>query len=122
MAGMPKIVRILAPWLTLAFALTDFKLQGRTLGELILSICQRPFPPHLDLRGLYVFISRVRRRCRLRVLSRPSDEAGGLSFLLKLQHLVELGVWDRGYDPQGDWSLQLALDAAEAMRLQRTGN
>jgi hypothetical protein len=121
MAGMPKVVRIFAAWLTLSFALTDFKLQGRTMGELILSISPRPFPPHLDLRGFYVFISRVRLRSRLRVLSRPSDEEGGLNFLLKLQHVPELGVWDRGYDPLGDWSVDLALAAAEAMRLQRAG-
>ena len=122
MAGIPKVLRVFAPWLTLAFALTDFKLQGRTLGELILSIAPRPFPPHLDLRGFYVFVSRVRQRSRLRVLFRPSDVNGGCSFLLKLQHLPELGVWDRGYDSKGDWSPTLAMEAAEAMRLQRSSS
>jgi hypothetical protein len=121
MAGMPKIIKIFAPWITLSFALTDFKLQGRTLDALILSIAPRPFPPHLDLRGFYVFISRVRLGCRLRVLFRPSDNDGGLNFLFKLQHVPELGVWDSGYDHNGDWSLPLALAAAAEMRLQRTG-
>ena len=113
MAGMPKIVHLYAPSVTLAFAITDFKVQGRTLGELILSISPRPFPPHLCLRGLYVFVSRVRKRCRLKLLHRASDKDGGLKYLFKLQHVPELAIWDKGYNDKGDWVVQLALNAAQ---------
>ena len=39
-----------------SFALTDYKLQERTLARLVLSVCQRH-----SLVGLYVLLSRVRR-------------------------------------------------------------
>ena len=43
----------------LAFAVTDYKLQGQTKDKLILSIALRLFPPHLDLKSFYVDVSRV---------------------------------------------------------------
>ena len=39
----------------MSFALTEYKLQGRTLARLVLSGCQRH-----SLVGLYVLLSRVR--------------------------------------------------------------
>ena len=53
-----------------AFALTDFKLQGRTLPKLIMSIADRPFPPYIDLVAFYVMVSRVTASNGLRVLKR----------------------------------------------------
>ena len=44
----------------LAFALTDFKLQGRTLAKLILLLSNRMKAPWITLAAFYVFISRVR--------------------------------------------------------------
>ena len=61
MANVPRTLRCHGHPLTLAFAMTDFKVQGRTLPFVILSIAARPFPPHLDMKGFYVMISRVRR-------------------------------------------------------------
>ena len=52
--------------------------QGKTLGELILSIAPRPFTPHLDLKGFDVAVSRVRTRRRLCVLHHPPRDKGGL--------------------------------------------
>ena len=115
MAGVPRLLHFVAATLTLAFAVTDFKLQGKTLDELVLSLAPRPFPPHLDIKGFYVFVSRVRRRARLRVLHKPSEEDGGFSHILALQYAPELGVWDQGYDANGDWNVNLAKVAAEAM-------
>jgi hypothetical protein len=43
----------------MAFALTDFKLQGRTLPKLILSVCKRTECPWMTLQSFYVLISRV---------------------------------------------------------------
>ena len=51
----------------LAFVMTDFKLQGRTLLKVILSMFKRPMPPWMELTGFYVLISRVRTMAGLRV-------------------------------------------------------
>ena len=60
MAKVPRVLRHRGHPLTLAFALTDFKVQGCTESYVTLSIAPRPFPPHLDMKGFYVMISRVR--------------------------------------------------------------
>ncbi len=103
MSCVPKTLRYRGHGLTLAFAVTDYKLQGKTMEELVLSIAPRPFLPRLDITGFYVDVSRVRRRSRLRVLHLPSKEKGGLTHLFKLRHAPSLAVWDSGYDAQGDW-------------------
>ena len=114
--GVPKRLRCKNHPLSLAFAVTDFKLQGKTLDELILSIGPRPFPPHLDLKGFYVAVSRVRTRKRLRVLHRPSRQQGGLDHLYKLRHTKELATWNAGYNECGDWepARRPAASAAKA--------
>ena len=75
----------------LAFAMTDFKLQGRTLPRLILSICERPFGPYMALSGFYVLISRVRTLDGLRVLWKDDN---ALLRLTNLQWAQELYAWE----------------------------
>ena len=77
-----------------------------------MSVHTKPFPPHIDLEALYVFISRVRKLENLRVLSKD----GGLENLLQLRHAPEMRVWDKGYDEHGDWSIALAGAQAAAER------
>ena len=103
MRAVPKTLSCNEHPITLAFAVTDFKLQGKTLDKLILSIAPRPFPPHLDLKAFYVMISRVRARSGLRLLHRPAKRAGGLSYLQKLHHAPALKAWNTHYDAAGDW-------------------
>jgi hypothetical protein len=43
----------------LVFALTDYKLQGRTLPKLIISLCKRVRMSWMTLQSFYVLISRV---------------------------------------------------------------
>ncbi|CAK0867394.1 unnamed protein product [Prorocentrum cordatum] len=86
--AMPKNVRHRGHAITFAFAVTDYKLQGKTKDNLILSIAPRPFPPHLDLKGFYVDVSRVRKRSGLRVLRLPPQRMGGLKHLYKLRYRV----------------------------------
>jgi hypothetical protein len=74
------------------------------MDELLLSIAPRPFPPHLDLKGFYVMVSRARTRRRLRVLHRPPRRKGALDHLFKLKHTAELGAWDKGYNASGEWN------------------
>ena len=96
----------------LAFVMTDFKLQGRTLPKLILSICKRPTPPWMELAGFYVLISRVRTMEGLRVLYRDEQ---GLAHLRTLQWKPQLGAWVQGYDDQGRWSDKRAAAAYKAV-------
>ena len=92
----------------LAFAMTDFKPQGRALPELILSICKRPTLPWMELAGFYVLISRVRTMEGLRVLYRDEQ---GLAHLRTLQWKPQLGAWVQGYDYQDRWSDKRAAAA-----------
>ena len=115
MANVPRILRHRGHPITLAFSLTDFKVQGKTLDYLNLSIAGRPFPPHLDMKGFYVMISRVRREDSLRVLSKHDD----LRHLANLRHARELEVWHVSYTADGDWDAGLArAKAKEAAKKQ----
>jgi uncharacterized protein (DUF2249 family) len=109
MSNVPRVLRHHGHPITLAFALTDFKVQGKTLDFLNMSIASRPFPPHIDMKGFYVMISRVRRSNALRVLSRHDD----LRHLANLRHAPELAVWDASYTSNGDWDAGVARTSAK---------
>ena len=57
--GLPGKVEVYSHGYILAFALTDFKLQGRTLPRLLISLVRRPNPPYIDINSFYVIVSRV---------------------------------------------------------------
>ena len=87
---------------TPAFALIDFKIQGRTLPKLVLSIGSRPIAvPHLTLESLYVMVTRTREAAHLRTLY-PLEKAD-IDKLLKLKCSKHLAAWDRGYTEHGLW-------------------
>ena len=79
---------------SLAFAVTDYKLQGKSLDVLILSLAPRKFEPPFYLHSLYVLLSRVRTRAGLRVLCVPPD----WDHLTKLHHEPALEIWEGAYD------------------------
>ncbi len=109
MANVPRVLRHKGHPITLAFAFTDFKIQGKTLDYITLSLANRPFPPHIDLKGFYVMISRVRRADAIRVLSKHDD----LKHLGNLRHAHELAVWHASYTDDGDWDANVARDQAK---------
>ena len=115
-ACIAETVRVRIHQYMLAFALTDFKLQGRTLPKLILSVCKRQVPPWMTISAFYVLISRVRTADSLRVLHR---DAAGLAAIAKLEHNEYLAAWERGYDKEGCWSDDLAKRALEEVRMGR---
>ena len=86
----------------------DFKLQGRTLPKLVLSLQPRNRPPYLTLSSFYVFISRVRRASGLRLLSRCCETTRDK--LKKLTHDDYLHCWDNAYEG-GYWSDAKCADA-----------
>lgn len=99
-----------------AFALTDFKLQGRTLSKLIINICTRTVPPWMDLTAFYVLISRVRRSKALRVLK---IDHSAKSKIMKLKHNVILHAWENGYDENGYWVDRRAINSLVRIQKQR---
>ena len=103
-----------------AFALTDFKLQGRTLPKLIINICYRPIAPYMTWCSFYVMVSRVTEREGLRLLN--LDKVG-LKNLTKLRMPSELVAWERGYkildSGLGVWDRPLAASAFATFELSR---
>ena len=74
--NIPKKVFVTTHMVTLAFALTDFKVQGKTLDYFVVNLRPHAWFPHMDLRGFYVFLSRVRSFESLRLLSCGSKPQG----------------------------------------------
>ena len=100
----------------LAWALTDHKLQGRTLPQLIMSIFKRDSPPWMDLAAFYVLVSRVRSSDSLRLLK---YDPKGLDDVKSLTHNEYLVAWERGYTQDGVWRDALAKAALEDVRRTR---
>lgn len=107
--GAPREVSVWRHPLELAMSLTDYKVQGRTMKHLVLSLSVRPFKPHMLLEKLYVLLSRVERSSSLRVID---SSFATLEHLLKLRHPPELYIWERAYDESGKWDHVLAQSAA----------
>ena len=91
------------------------KVQGKTLDFLTMSIACRPFPLHVDMKGFYVMISRVRSGDSLRVLG----DARNVSHLRQLRHAPELAVWNASYSADGDWDAGLARENAKHAAARR---
>ena len=100
----------------LAFALTDFKLQGRTLPKLILSVCKRHRMPWMTLQAFYVLVSRVPCMSGLRLLQYDQEGIDSVRTLMPDKYLF---AWERGYDKDGIWKDELAKIALHNLRTSR---
>jgi hypothetical protein len=99
--GIARQVSVKRHSFDLAFALTDYKLQGRTLPKLILSVCRRKRMPWMTLQSFYVLVSRTTTMAGLRLLQ--YDEVG-LDSVRKQMPDKYLYAWERGYDDDGKWN------------------
>ena len=115
--GIPRQVPIRRHQYDLAFALTDFKLQGRTLPKLIISICTRSRMPWMTLQSFYVLVSRTTSMKGLRLLQ---NDPHGLENVRQQMPDKHLFAWERGYDQNGQWSDDLAVTALQNIRASRT--
>ena len=104
--------------LSLAFGITDFKLQGRTLPRLVLSPGKGRKGPPMRLSKLYVLISRVQTAKGLRMLPGSAGFKHDWKALLeRFVHLVpdpDLIMWEGGYDDDGNWEAARAVQARAA--------
>ncbi len=92
----------------MAYAITVHKIQGQTKDRLIVDLNQRPAPtlPQINFQHLYVALSRVRKRCTLKLM--PFHHPSSLDYLFSLkppQYLIE---WLAGFDSEGFWSAEKA--------------
>lgn len=122
-ANLAETVFVRQHMFRLAFALTAFKLQGRTLPKLIIHVALRKKPPWMTLNAFYVLISRVRTSASLRLLQidKTVDSKGltALTNVSLLKHDELLVAWECGYDNKSRWSDALALAGLKRVRLER---
>ena len=62
------VVNIQTHPVTMSFAFTFHKVEGQTLGKVVIDVNPRPFAPHLLHSGLFTAISRVRRGKNIRFM------------------------------------------------------
>ena len=91
----------------LAFAITFHKIQGRTVGKIILDLNLTPGSkngiPTLDLFGFYVGLSRVSNSKNMRIL--PLQPFSNFQHLLNFHRPEELSLWLQGFNViTGKWS------------------
>ena len=115
-ANIAEKVKVKIFQFMLAFALTDFKLQGRTLPKLVINLCKRTKFPWMTLCCLYVLISRVRKFSSLRLLH---YDTVGLNSAAIQTHDEQLYAWEQGYDGRGEWSDHLATNALRRVQQAR---
>ena len=116
----------------LGFAVTYHKIQGQTLGQVILVMHHRKSKQLLSMcfEMLYVAVTRVRRASDIRVLFFPDGKNGskakrldgGLEHLKKLKRPAHFDAWLASYDKDGNWSSaellkKAAADKKHAMKL-----
>lgn len=95
--------------LDLAFAVTFHKLQGRTIDRLIVNLNQPPQAPFLSFESVYVALTRVRRGDHLRLVPPPPGKS--FEHLLQLRARETTTHWLDGFDQEGVWRRQRALDS-----------
>jgi hypothetical protein len=100
----------------MAFAITDFKLQDRTLPKLILSLPKRHELPWMTLQSFYVLILRVPCMAGLRLLQ---YDRKGLQSVRTQMPDIYLYAWERGFDDSGLWKPELAVKALHHIRHAR---
>lgn len=108
----------------LGFAVTYHKIQGQTLGQVILVMHRRKSKQLLSMcfEMLYVAVTRVRRASDIRVLffsdgksgTKANCADGGLQHLKKMKRPVHFDEWLAAYDQDGNWSSKELLMKADA--------
>jgi hypothetical protein len=98
--GLPGKMEVSTHGYILAFALTAFKLQGRTLPRLLINLGTRPQAPYITMNAFYVMVSRVRAFEGLRWFDCDPSERRKL---LSLRWSDNLEAWEAGFDEVGDW-------------------
>ena len=91
------------------FSGTDYGRQGCTVRDFfLLFLGKRPTMPYMNLRSLYVLLSRVKHGSRILVM----PFAGDLQHLVRMSHPVELRIFERAFTEEGHLEQRLMEQAA----------
>ena len=91
----------------LGFAITFFKIQGRTVHRLILNLNRPPRGSGINFHSLYVGLSRVRYGTHIFILPPLEQRASAsdpLRYLLALKPRPNLRRWLGAFQPDGTWN------------------
>ena len=101
-----KAVKYRSHKVDLAFVMTYYKIQGKTLPKIILQLNERVGNglTKLNFQMLTVALSRVECFNNMRIM--PLYQASDLSYLTKLTHDINLKVWLNGFDDSGKWDAE----------------
>jgi hypothetical protein len=102
--GLPEKTNVRHFPYKLAFALTDYALQGRTLNRLVINWPLRSYK--ICAEAVYVLISRCRTRAGLRFL-----DGADMPNLRELSHSRKSHAWIQAYGPGGIFSDERAKRA-----------
>ena len=112
-ANLPSILYVKKHEVDLAFALTDYKFQGRSLDYITICLGKRDTTPFHTLQSLYVSASRVSFGNKVFVLGIDPQNPNDTLHLRNLTHSPATSLWEAGYDEDGHWNESLAQTAVE---------
>jgi hypothetical protein len=105
--------------LELGFAVTFYKLQGKTIPRLIINPYKRGCTPEIDLMSLLVGLSRVRNSSNVRFLPIQSNSSAcPFQHLTRLKSNNDFRIWWAGFNENGQWNQALSLQASFINRQQ----
>ena len=105
--------------LELGFAVTYYKLQGKTIPRLIINPYKRGCKPEIDLMSLLVGLSRVRNSSNVRFLPIQSNsDACPFQHLTRLKTNDDFRIWRSGFRENGQWNQAMSLQASVINRQQ----
>ena len=119
--GIPTSLMVRKHAATLAFALTDYKWQGKTVARLLISLRGRRFKPSLSLTSFYTMRTRTRRGADQRTVGFDPRDESDRDRLRELRHPAALRIWNGAYDREGRWSDERAAALAAAIVASQRG-
>ena len=108
-------VKLLKHRVTLNFAATVHKFQGRTEDYMLIELNERKFHPFITFNMLLVLLSRVRTGNNLKILPLLNGKQS-LDYLRKLRPDPDIAIWRKGFDENGVWSHDRARNFAQSVQ------
>ena len=111
-------VKLLKHRVTLNFAATVHKFQGRTEDYMLIELNERKFHPPITFNMLLVLLSRVRTGNNLKILPLLNGKQS-LDYLRKLKPDPDISIWLKGFDENGVWNHNRARYFSQSVQQKR---
>ena len=112
--SIPNKLRVKEHEVQLNFCCTDFKVQGTTLTNLVVSLGERQKPPYLTASAFYVLFSRVKTSANFYVIGIDPKDSNTYQHLLKIKRPTVLSTFYKGFAADRYWNDTYACAAASA--------